>query len=202
MLIIGIGLFLNMTQGKSSWHIPLLTSDSIPANSEEGSSNFNSPPNASFFTSHTYLAHPSSIILGGNITNNKVIMLGFDDGWKSQITYSKPILDKYGFKASFFIVCNYVNSGNIGRMNWQDIAALQKDGMDIESHSMSHTPYLSILPQKQLDYEIGGSKQCLSIHGYNSTIFAYPYNSGSNVPAVIQTVTRYYNIGRSGSAPI
>jgi peptidoglycan/xylan/chitin deacetylase (PgdA/CDA1 family) len=64
-------------------------------------------------------------------------MLGFDDGWKSQITYAKPILDKYGFKASFFLVCNYVNSANIGRMNWQDIAALQKDGMDIESHSLS-----------------------------------------------------------------
>jgi len=79
MLIICISPFLNMAQGKSSWHIPLLTSDSIPANSEGGSSNFNSHPNPSFFTSHTYLAHPS-VTLGGNITNNKVIMIGFDDG--------------------------------------------------------------------------------------------------------------------------
>jgi peptidoglycan/xylan/chitin deacetylase (PgdA/CDA1 family) len=129
-------------------------------------------------------------------------MLGFDDGWKSQITYAKPILDKYGFKASFFVVCNYVNSGNIDRMNWQDIAVLQRDGMDIESHSMTHTPYLSILHQKQLNYEIGGSKQCIANHGYNSTIFAYPYNSGSTVPAVINTVAKYYNIGRSGTAPL
>jgi len=87
-------------------------------------------------------------------------------------------------------------------MNWQDIAALQKDGMDIESHSMTHTPYLNILDQNGLDYEIGGSKQCLAIHGYNSTIFAYPYNSGSAVPAVIGTVAKYYNIGRSGTAPL
>jgi hypothetical protein len=36
-----------------------------------------------------------------------------------------------------------------GRLNWQDIAALQKDGMDIESHSMTHTPYLNLLNQKQ-----------------------------------------------------
>jgi peptidoglycan/xylan/chitin deacetylase (PgdA/CDA1 family) len=56
---------------------------------------------------------------------------------KVKIAYAKPILDKYGFKASIFIVCNYVNSGNMHRMNWQDIAALQKDGMDIESHSLS-----------------------------------------------------------------
>jgi len=192
-----------MAQGKSSWHIPLLTSDSIPANSEDGgSSNFNNPPNPSFFTSHTYLVHPSSVTLGGNITNNKVIMIGFDDGWKGQIIYAKPILDKYGFKASFFVVCNYVNSGNTRRMNWQDIATLQKDGMDIESHSMTHTPYLNLLNQKQLDYEIGGSKECLASQGYNSTIFAYPYNLGSNNSTVVNTVAKYYNIGRSGTAPL
>jgi peptidoglycan/xylan/chitin deacetylase (PgdA/CDA1 family) len=191
-----------MAQGKSTWHAASLSSNSMAANNGgAGSSNVNSSPNTSFPTSH-YLARIPSITLGGNITNNKMIMLGFDDGWKGQITYAKPILDKYGFKASFFVVCNYVNSGNTRRMNWQDIAALQKDGMDIESHSMSHTPYLNILPQNGLDYEIGGSKQCLSIHGYNSTIFAYPFNLGSNNPTVVNTVAKYYNIGRSGTAPL
>ena len=129
-------------------------------------------------------------------------MLGFDDAWKSQITYAKPILDKYGFKASFFVVCNYVNSGEIRRMNWQDIATLQKDDMDIESHSMTHPPNLNMLNQNQLDYQIGGSKQCLANHGYNSTIFAYPYNIGSNDPTVVNTVAKYYNMGRSGTAPL
>jgi Polysaccharide deacetylase len=193
MLIICISPFLNMAQGKSTWHIPFLSRNSMSTNSEDA-------PNLSFFNSHTYLAHPPSVTLGGNIT--KVIMIGFDDGWKGQITYAKPILDKYGFKASFFVVCNYVNSGNTRRMNWQDIATLKKDGMDIESHSMTHTPYLNILDQNGLDYEISGSKQCLATHGYNSTIFAYPYNLGSNDSAVVNTVTKYYNIGRSGTAPL
>ncbi|HET7392029.1 MAG TPA: polysaccharide deacetylase family protein [Nitrososphaeraceae archaeon] len=193
-----------------------------------GSSNLNPFHNQSLYTSHlyfipsssnssglhnralsisrTYFARPpysaSSSNISSVVNSNKAIMLGFDDGWKSQITYAKPILDKYGFKASFFVVCNYVNSGEIRRMNWQDIAALQKDGMDIESHSMTHTPYLNILPQNGLDYEIGGSKQCLATHGYNSTIFAYPYNSGSNDPTVVNTVAKYYNIRRSGTAPL
>src|SRR5215471_7675865 len=90
--------------------------------------------------------------------NNKVVMIGFDDGWKSQITYAKPILDKYGFKASFFVVCDYANSGNIRRMNWQDIAALQKDGMDIESHTMDHKP-LDMLSWDGLLYEIAGRSE-------------------------------------------
>ena len=178
----------------------------ISANGGTSSSNSNGLHNQSPFTSLSYFVHPPSATSGGNISrvvnsNNKVIMIGFDDGRKGQITYAKPILDKYGFKASFFIVCNYANAGDIGNMNWQDIATLEKDGMDIESHSMTHPPNLNTLNQKDLDYEIGGSKQCLASHRYNSTIFAYPHDSGSNDPAVVKTVAKYYNIGRPGMAP-
>src|SRR5215472_10587591 len=66
---------------------------------------------------------------------------------------------------------------------------------------MTH-PHLNTLNQNQLDYQIGSSKQCLASHGYNSTIFAYPYNIGSNDPTVLNTVAKYYNIGRSGTAPL
>ncbi|MGA9150247.1 MAG: polysaccharide deacetylase family protein [Candidatus Nitrosopolaris sp.] len=125
-----------------------------------------------------------------NNSNNKVVMIGFDDGWKGQITYAKPILDKYGFKASFFVVCNYADSGNIRRMNWQDIAALQKDSMNIESHTMDHKP-LNMLSWDGLLYEIAGSKQCLADHGIDSSIFAYPFNQGSNIPSVVDIVSKY-----------
>ncbi|MGC2572494.1 MAG: polysaccharide deacetylase family protein, partial [Candidatus Nitrosopolaris sp.] len=128
-------------------------------------------------------------------------MIGFDDGWKSQITYAKPILDKYGFKASFFVVCNYADSGNIKRMNWQDIAALQKDGMDIESHTMDHKP-LNMLSWDGLLYEIAGSKQCLADHGIDSSIFAYPFNQGSNIPSVVDIVSKYYSFARAGTDPL
>ena len=175
MLIVGNSSFLNMALSESLWHVPLLTSAGGLSNLNGFHRQFTSTylyfsPQSSAYTSDGYNT--------GAVNSNKAVMLGFDDGWKSQITYAKPILDKYGFKASFFVVCNYVNSGNMRRMNWQDIATLQNDGMDIESHSMTHTPYLNKLIQKQLNYEIGGSKQCLASHGYNSTIFAYPYNSG------------------------
>jgi Polysaccharide deacetylase len=111
----------------SSWR-PLLTTGGISANGGANSSNPNGLGNQSTSTFGHFFAHPSSLTSRGNISNDKVIMIGFDDAWKSQITYAKPILDKYGFKASFFVVCSYVNSGEIRRMNWQDIAILQKDG--------------------------------------------------------------------------
>jgi len=66
---------------------------------------------------------------------------------------------------------------------------------------MTH-PHLNTLYQNQLDYQIGGSKQCLASHGYNSTIFAYPYNSGQNDQVVVNTVAKYYSIGRTGTQPL
>jgi peptidoglycan/xylan/chitin deacetylase (PgdA/CDA1 family) len=134
-----------------------------------------------------------------NSINNKLVILSFDDNRKGDFTYAKSILDKYGFKATLFIICG--KTSDRGAMNWQDIAAMQKDGMDIESHIMTHA-HLNTLSQSQLDFEIGGSKQCLTIHGYNSTIFAYPYNEGSNNPIVVNTVAKYYDMARSGAAPL
>jgi biotin operon repressor len=153
----------------------------------------NSFPNAlsvSSFENKSRLHYASS-------SANKVVMINFDDGRKSQLIYAKPILDKYGFKASFFIICGRVGT-EPSSMNWQDIAELKKDGMDIESHSMTHVN-LNKLSTKALKYEIAGSKHCFANHGYNTTIFGYPFNLGSDKPSIVNQVAKYYDFGRSGS---
>ena len=53
-----------------------------------------------------------------------------------------------------------------------------------------------------MNFEFGGSKQCLATHGNNATIFAYPYNEGSNNPIVVNTVAKYYDMARSGTDPL
>jgi peptidoglycan/xylan/chitin deacetylase (PgdA/CDA1 family) len=214
ILIIGSSGFPNMALSKSSSNnnnkhssqVPLLSNGGIPGNSGVGASNLNGFHNQSSSTSLYSAPPPSASTLGGNISNGvssskKVVMIGFDDGWKSQITYAKPILDKYGLKASFFVVCNYVNSGDIRRMNWQDIATLQQDRMDIQSHTMDHKP-LDKMSTNALIYEIAGSKQCLASHGIDSTIFGYPFNLGSNMPSVVDIVSKYYNFARTGTYPL
>ena len=89
------------------------------------------------------------------------------------------------------------------RQTWQDIATLQRDGMDIESHTMTHAHLPTLLSSPSLlNYEIGGSKQCLANHGINATIFGYPVNLGSDNPSIVNVVAKYYNLARSGSAPL
>jgi len=86
-------------------------------------------------------------------------------------------------------------------MNWQDTAAMQRDGMDIQAHTMTH-PHLNHLSANALNVEIGRSKQCLVNHGYNVTSFAYPYDEGSNNVTVVNTVAKYYDLAKIGSEPV
>jgi hypothetical protein len=213
MLVIGssfsnVALSSSHHKNKSSSHISSSTGGAATSTSNSGVSDLNGFNNQSSSSPLYSAPPPSASTLGGNISNgvssgnNKVIMIGFDDSYKSQILYAKPILDKYGFKASFFEVCTWIGKTK-DRQTWQDVSALQHDGMDIESHTMTHAHLPTLLSSpSQLTYEIGGSKQCLANHGVNATIFGYPLNLGSDIPSIVNVVAKYYNLARSGSAPL
>ena len=135
-----------------------------------------------------------------SVTGDKVVILNFDDGRKSQYTQAKPILDKYGFKATFYAVCNYLDNKK-GYMSWKDIETLYKEGHDIGSHSMNHA-HLEKLSKKGVSFEVAQSKKCFEDHGINATSFAYPFNEGSSDKNVINIIAKYYDLARTASSPI
>ncbi|HYX57212.1 MAG TPA: polysaccharide deacetylase family protein [Nitrososphaeraceae archaeon] len=153
-------------------------------------------PNVAYSQSVSSVPNNADINTGNN---NKVVILNFDDAYESQYINAKPILDKYGYKATYYIVCNYV--GNSGRLTWEDITALKNEGYDIASHTMNHAD-LTKTSKKETEFEVGGSKQCLLDHGINTSSFAYPFNGASSEASVIDVVAKYYDIARTArSAP-
>ena len=140
------------------------------------------------------LAQTRSVV--GISHTNKVVILTFGDTLKSQITNAKPILDKYGFKGSFFITCLSVGSSK-SDLTWQDISALQKDGQDIESKAMTHRKMTQLSPS-DLNYEIAGSKKCLANHGINATAIATIHGIGRNNGTLIDEIGKYYNLAVNG----
>jgi hypothetical protein len=76
--------------------------------------------------------NPSSYSTSTSSKNNiyKAIILNFYDNDIGQFTNAKPILDKYGFKGTFFIVCNWASSDNPDRMTWTQITQLYREGHD------------------------------------------------------------------------
>ena len=136
-------------------------------------------------------------------TSNKEVILTFGNAPKSQYTDAKPILDKYGFKASFFVVCNWIDSeededkDDTSHMTWQDIETLHNEGHDIEAKSLNHKD-LTTLSASELDFEVGQSKKCLADHNIDAIVFGTPYGKGWDNPTVIDTVAKYYDFAITG----
>lgn len=111
-----------------------------------------------------------------NQTSNaqKAVIIIFDRAYHTQFTNAKPILDKYGFKASFFIICRFIDDKGFFKllngsqvlnefynaMNWAQIRTLYNKGHDMESHGMQHR-YLRNLSSQDHVYEISESKEFL-----------------------------------------
>jgi peptidoglycan/xylan/chitin deacetylase (PgdA/CDA1 family) len=129
----------------------------------------------------------------------KAAIITFDDGMLSQYTYAKTILDKYIFKATFYIICNSVDKEN--RMNWNNIQILEEEGHEIGSHSMNHK-ILSKLSEEEMKYEIIQSKRCLQENGFNVTSFSFPYNDGDNNKNILKIIADNYYIARTASEPL
>ena len=137
------------------------------------------------------------------ITNsNKKFIMSFDDGYKDLIDNCLPLLVKYNFKATCFLV-----SDKIGKINdWDeenkniktkkimdksDIHIWVKNGMKIGSHSKNHKK-LTNIDHNELSNEIASSKIDLeNLIGETIDSFCYPY--GKFNLDVINEVKKNYN---------
>lgn len=145
----------------------------------------------------------------------KAVVIMFDRAYDSQFTNAKPILDKYGFKASFFVICSFVEgsgyhklsngselkSGNTNALNWDQIRQLYEEGHDVQSHGMEHRD-LRKLSLEALEFEIGGSKECLENNGLKPAFFQYPSNKGGDNATVLKMVSNFFDFGLAGHSTL
>ncbi len=141
----------------------------------------------------------------------KAVIIMFDRGYENQFTVAKPILDKYEFKASFFIICSFVEGSGYHKladgselihaadnaMDWDQIKQLDKEGHDIESHGMEHRD-LRHLSADELADEIAGSKECLEDYDLKPVFFQFPNNRGADNSTVLKLVSEYFDFGLAG----
>jgi len=83
------------------------------------------------------------------------VILTFDDGRRDNHEIVFPVLSRENLRAIFFV--NPVRVGSTGFMDWQQLAELDRYGMSIQSHGLTHG-YLHLLPPAQLEVELKDSK--------------------------------------------
>jgi hypothetical protein len=82
-------------------------------NNNDDDNNSATTTNSKPIENNNDMQYDPNIINNGNDNIDKVIILTFGDTEKSQFTTAKPILNQFGFKASFFITCSYVDLNNL-----------------------------------------------------------------------------------------
>jgi peptidoglycan/xylan/chitin deacetylase (PgdA/CDA1 family) len=114
----------------------------------------------------------------------KPVIISFDDGWEDQFEYALPALEKYHYRATFFVVTNFV--GARGFFSLPQLQEIRAQGMEIGSHSRSH-PHLDKTNNPSLLWDqIYTSKQILERQlGVAVDEFAYPYGSYNATTASI-----------------
>ncbi|MDD2755061.1 MAG: polysaccharide deacetylase family protein [Methanothrix sp.] len=123
---------------------------------------------------------------------SRPIILTFDDGYECVYRLIRPILNKFGFKATCFLCPDYIgiedrydNSWDVGdsgwptsMMLWKEAAIMEAEGHFCEAHSLSH-PHLNTANPWKAYREIAGAKKEIEKRLNKAvTCFAYPFGDG------------------------
>jgi peptidoglycan/xylan/chitin deacetylase (PgdA/CDA1 family) len=102
------------------------------------------------------------------------VIITLDDGYKDAYSEAFPLLKKYGFTATFFIVTGFIDQQNPEHLTWEQVLEMDAAGMDIESHSYDH-PDLRGRPKDYLVWQILGSKVAIEERIHKPVrFFCYP----------------------------
>jgi len=123
----------------------------------------------------------------------RALAVTFDDAYRSVYDLARPVLARLGVPGTVFAATGFIgrerpmswpgierwaggrHAGELRPMSWEQLAALQAEGWEIGSHSVSH-PHLTRLPDEQLDAELARSRRTLEQRlGRPCRSIAYPY---------------------------
>jgi peptidoglycan/xylan/chitin deacetylase (PgdA/CDA1 family) len=132
----------------------------------------------------------------GKPSKERLVALTFDDGYQDFFENAYPVLRRYRYPSTVFLVSDLIGRENsweegahMGRrrlLDWDAIHAIKTAGVVFGSHSRTH-PFLSRLSPEGLQVEITGSKSRLEAElQLPVDFFCYPY--GDYDPRAIDMV--------------
>ena len=102
------------------------------------------------------------------------IVITFDDGYSDNYRYAYPLLKKYNFPATIFLVSDFINSDSSKYLSPSEIHEMKSNNISFGSHTISHR-ILTRLRNEEILREIRDSKNILESQlGQRINSFAYP----------------------------
>ena len=123
------------------------------------------------------------------VSNEKKIVISFDDGHISDVKTALPLLSKYGFTAEFFVTTDWIGGPNY--LAETDIRTLSDAKMGIGSHGASHR-FFNDMSYEEAATELENSLSRLrEITGKPINRFSAP---GGRLPAKLPALAKEHSI--------
>ena len=149
----------------------------------------------------------------------RFVVLSFDDGLLDNFENAMPVLDEFGYKATFFVIPgfdNVVRWVNPKTRSWTEsksegytipFPSMQKHhrrqllacGMEIGCHTMTHPKLNTILPDR-LDFEISNSK-CLLEDQLGAPVTTFCYPKGRYNAKILEKLSKADYLGACTTMP-
>jgi len=103
---------------------------------------------------------------------HKTVAITFDDGYDNNYLCAYPVLKKYGFPATIFVITDFI--GKEGFLTWDQIRQMQDNNITIGSHTKNHL-WLPDQDDLILHEQVFGSKEALEKNtGGDIKFISYP----------------------------
>ena len=139
--------------------------------------------------------------LGDIRTTPGAVALTFDDAFRNFAAEALPVLKRFGFRATVFVVSGHAGGRNnwssqpggiplLDVMAWDELRAAARNGIELGAHSVHHAD-LAMLAAEETERELLDSKAAIEQHtGSLAASLAYPY--GSSTAAVRALAARHF----------
>jgi len=120
----------------------------------------------------------------------RCVMFTFDDGTRDFAEFAWPLLQRYGFGATLFVIAGEVGGVNrwdeaygeqIPLLDWDELRALRAQGLEIGAHSFSHHHLSALAPEEIIRDCVRARRTLLEQLGRPIRSFAYPYGDHDRV---------------------
>lgn len=124
---------------------------------------------------------------------DQALVITFDDGYVELMKYAVPVLLRYRFPATIFVVTGKIgqhsdwgdSSPSYSTLTWDDLSFLSSIGFTIGSHTHTHRP-LTSLDLITLQSELINSQELIQIHTGETFIpLAYPFGDFSEREKIV-----------------
>ena len=144
----------------------------------------------------------------------RAALLTFDDGYRSMRDVALPCLRPFGYPAVLFVPTDFIggrNTFDAGNepdepiCGWDDLRELDRWGVSVQSHGVSHRPFSDLEPAER-EAELLRSRAALEAGlGKPVEVFAYPYGDAGRDAAAVEALlqrTGYRAACLYGGGPI